>query len=588
MKSFAPVCEMNTKRKGIMSIACMTLLTTTAVFAATRDTIQTNVPALKNVFAKDFYVGCLLSYPHIGFSTDPYVSGQASVVDTNGGHLIKFHMNSMGPGNNMKPQYTVDLTGSASAHKAATTQAEKDSINIHPIVRFNGNLVAQLNWAQRQGFKMRGHTLVWYSQTPGTGFFRVSYSADSTRLAKDVMTARMENYIKEVIRLIHEGWPGLLLAFDVVNEAVNDGSGTDRTASNEWYTTFGDNSYIMKAFEFARKYTVQYGETQIKLYYNDYNTHDANKANGIVRVCGPIFRAGYLDGIGMQEHDGISTPTAAQWKASYAKFDTVCSEMAVTEFDVKPDSYTPAGLAAQANQVGALLKCFVGKSFRSGRGKIVNFTKDGLNDRYTFVANSSFWDSTDHCKPAFYAAVAVGLNYNALDSMIAYADTLHEGRFTPASWATMAAALVSAKGAMAQDYSSTVSAADALGQAKETLHASLAGLVPNTSAVATKENGPPSFAIDQNYPNPFNPSTEIGFRVGGETTGSGISGLGASRVKLAVYDMLGREVAVLVDEEKTSGSYQVTFNASSLSSGVYTYRLSAGDFTQARKMMVLK
>ena len=179
-----------------------------------------------------------------------------------------------------------------------------------------------------------------------------------TRLTKEVMTARMENYIKEVIRLIHEGWPGLLLACDVVNEAVNDGTGTDRTASNEWYTTFGDNTYIMKAFEFARKYTVQYGETQIKLYYNDYNTHDANKANGIVRICGPIFRAGNLDGIGMQEHDAIATPTAAQWKASYAKFDTVCSEMAVTEFDVKPNAYTSAGLAAQANQVGALLKCF--------------------------------------------------------------------------------------------------------------------------------------------------------------------------------------------------------------------------------------
>ena len=86
------------------------------------------------------------------------------------------------------------------------------------------------------------------------------------------MTARMENYIKEIIRTIHEGWPGLLTAFDVVNEAVTD-AGADRTTDSEWYITFGDNSYIMKAFEFARKYTVQYGETQIKLYYNDYNTH---------------------------------------------------------------------------------------------------------------------------------------------------------------------------------------------------------------------------------------------------------------------------------------------------------------------------
>jgi endo-1,4-beta-xylanase len=562
-----------------MVILCLVLLTAPAVFAGTQDTIQTDVPALKDVFARHFSVGCLLSYAHIGFATDPYVSGQSSVVDANGGYLIQYHMNSMGPGNNMKPQYTVDLSGSLAAYNAAATQAERDSMNIRPIVKFNGNLIAQLNWAQRQGFKVRGHTLVWHSQTPGTGFFRDGYSSTGTRLTKEVMTRRMENYIKEVVRLIHEGWPGLLLACDVVNEAVNDGTGTDRSASNEWYTTFGDNTYIMKAFEFARKYTLQYGETQIKLYYNDYNTHDASKANGIVRICGPIFRAGNLDGIGMQEHDAIATPTAAQWKASYTKFDTVCSEMAVTEFDVKPNAYTSEGLAAQANQVGALLKCFVEKSYRSGRGKIVNFTKDGLNDRYTFVPNSSFWDSTDRCKPAFYAAVAVGLNYNALDSMIAYADTLHESRFTPESWATMAAALASARGAMVQDYSASVSAADALGQAKNTLKAAIEGLVQGTSTVAAHEQSPTTYALDQNYPNPFNPETRIGFRIPGD---------GASQVRLAVYDLLGREVAVLVNEPKPPGSYEVTFDAAGLASGVYAFRLSAGEYTQARTMIVVK
>ena len=567
-----------------MVVVGMALLTIPPVFAGVQDTIQTNVPALKNVFARNFYVGCLLSYAHIGFSTDPYVSGQSSVVDANGGYLIQYHMNSMGPGNNMKPQYTVDLAGSLSAYTAAATQVEKDSINIHPIVKFNGNLIAQLNWAQRQGFKMRGHTLVWHSQTPGTGFFRTGYSATGIRLTKEVMTGRLENYIKEVTRLIHEGWPGLLLACDVVNEAVNDGTGTDRSANNEWYTTFGDNAYIMKAFEFARKYTVQYGETQMRLYYNDYNTHDAGKANGIVRVCSPIFRAGYLDGIGMQEHDGISSPTPAQWKASYAKFDTVCSEMAVTEFDVKPNAYTSEGLAAQANQVGALLKCFVEKNYRSGRGKIVNFTKDGLNDRYTFVANSSFWDSTDQCKPAFYAAVAVGLNFNSLDSMITYADTLHESGFTPASWATMSAALASGKSAITQDYSATVSAADALGQAKNALKAAIDGLVPATSAVTANEHSPTAFHLNQNYPNPFNPSTSIGYTVAG--VGSRSSPVG--NVRLTVYDLLGREVAVLVDEPKFPGSYEVTFEASGLATGVYVYRLSAGEFTQTRTMVMVR
>ncbi len=301
---------------------------------AQSDTIQTNVPALKTVFAHDFRIGCLLSYRHVGFATDPVVPGQSAVAFPNGGYLIKFHMNNMSPGNNMKAVYTVDTAASKAAYARAATQAEKDSIDIHPAVKFNGDLIAQLNWAQRQGFTFRGHTLVWHSQTPGTCFFRSGYTGSGARLTKEQMTARLEGYISEVIRQLHVNWSGLLVAMDVVNEAINDGTGTDRVSGNEWYTTFGDNSFIMKAFEFARKYTKLYGETQMKLYYNDYNTHVAAKADGIVRICGPIFRAGFLDGIGMQDHDQLTLPTAAEWIATYNKFDTICTEMSVTELEL--------------------------------------------------------------------------------------------------------------------------------------------------------------------------------------------------------------------------------------------------------------
>lgn len=388
--------------KKWIAVAALLMVCSTLTVAQT----QTNVPALKDVYAKDFYIGCLLSYRNIGFATDPVVLGQSNVATPDGGYLIKFHMNSMGPGNNMKPQFTVDIPGSAAAYTAAASQVQKDSINVHPVIRFNGDLIAQLNWAQRQGFKFRGHTLVWYNQTPGTAFFRTGYTSTGTRVSKDTMTARMENFISEVIRLIHVGWPGLLSAYDVVNEAVNDNGG-DRTTESEWYVTFGDNSYIMKAFEFARKYTNQYYEPQIKLYYNDYNTSTSTKADGIVRVCGPIFRAGYLDGIGMQEHDAMTSPSAAQWIATYNKFDTICTEMAVTEFDVTTGSgtNTPSAsiLAQQANQYGQLFKCFVERSKKSGRGKIISVSKDGLNDQWTFVTNqsSSLWNAQDQCKPAF-------------------------------------------------------------------------------------------------------------------------------------------------------------------------------------------
>jgi hypothetical protein len=87
-----------------------------------------------------------------------------------------------------------------------------------------------------------------------------------------------------------------------------------------------------------------------------------------------------------------------------------------------------------------------------------------------------------------------------------------------------------------------------------------------------------SFALEQNYPNPFNPTTNIGFRV---------SGLG-STVKLSVFDMLGREVAVLVNEKKDAGTYTATWNAAGMPSGVYFYRLTTDGFTATRSAVLLK
>ncbi len=68
----------------------------------------------------------------------------------------------------------------------------------------------------------------------------------------------------------------------------------------------------------------------------------------------------------------------------------------------------------------------------------------------------------------------------------------------------------------------------------------------------------------------------------------GILGLGASQVMLTVYDVLGRQVATLVDERKTAGSYDVTFDGSGLASGVYIYRLTAGSFVESRRMVLIK
>jgi Carbohydrate binding module (family 35)/Bacterial Ig domain/Secretion system C-terminal sorting domain len=95
--------------------------------------------------------------------------------------------------------------------------------------------------------------------------------------------------------------------------------------------------------------------------------------------------------------------------------------------------------------------------------------------------------------------------------------------------------------------------------------------------VENKEISPTSYSLYQNYPNPFNPSTIISYSLPK-----------LSRVVLKVYDLLGREVATLVNEEKTQGTYKVEFNGRQLSSGVYFYTLRAGDFVQSKKMLIMK
>jgi photosystem II stability/assembly factor-like uncharacterized protein len=95
---------------------------------------------------------------------------------------------------------------------------------------------------------------------------------------------------------------------------------------------------------------------------------------------------------------------------------------------------------------------------------------------------------------------------------------------------------------------------------------------------------PETFSLAQNYPNPFNPSTTIRYTIPSVT----LSGVEGTRVQLKVYDVLGNEVATLVNEEKPAGSYKVNWNASNLSSGIYFYRIHTGSFVSTKKMILIK
>jgi hypothetical protein len=99
------------------------------------------------------------------------------------------------------------------------------------------------------------------------------------------------------------------------------------------------------------------------------------------------------------------------------------------------------------------------------------------------------------------------------------------------------------------------------------------------TAVEHNNNSVPNgYILRQNFPNPFNPSTAISFDLPAD-----------ANVKLVVYDILGNEIISLVDNKFTkAGTYKITWNASSVSSGVYFYKLTAGEFTATKKMLLIK
>jgi hypothetical protein len=114
-----------------------------------------------------------------------------------------------------------------------------------------------------------------------------------------------------------------------------------------------------------------------------------------------------------------------------------------------------------------------------------------------------------------------------------------------------------------------------------------AGLVPPSGILyrsgnlkrdrESDESLPEEFALEQNYPNPFNPSTTIKYSIPKE-----------GYVTIKIYNTIGEEVAILVNEVKQVGNYESQFNATSLPSGIYFYKLQAGSFVETKKMVLMK
>jgi len=113
----------------------------------------------------------------------------------------------------------------------------------------------------------------------------------------------------------------------------------------------------------------------------------------------------------------------------------------------------------------------------------------------------------------------------------------------------------------------------------------LDGTTNISNTIEVDISNPSEFGLSQNYPNPFNPTTTIKYSIPSVDTRSGVS---VQNVSLKIYDVLGNEIATLVNEQKEAGFYEVEFNAGKLSSGIYFYELNAGTFRSIKKMLMIK
>ena len=193
--------------------------------------------------------------------------------------------------------------------------------------------------------------LVWHSQTP-EAFFREGYSSSGAFVSREVMLARLDNYVRLIMEYMEANYPGVIVSWDVVNEAINDSNGALRESN--WTKVVGDD-FVNRAFEIARKYAPE----GTKLYYNDYNTPEQMKLIGISKLLDSLIADGNIDGYGFQAHYGATTPLPSRIRAAMKEISAKGLRLRVSELDVAIDNNSEVQLRTQAYRYVALFQIFM-------------------------------------------------------------------------------------------------------------------------------------------------------------------------------------------------------------------------------------
>ncbi len=327
-----------------------------SIVQETSEVERGEIPALKDVYEDYFTVG---------------VAASTNVTSPERQELIAEQFNTITPENELKADDVLD-------YQTCISDSKYDD---NPAISFH-KVEPLLDFAQENGLKVRGHTLIWHSQTP-RWFFAEGYSDDDNTplVSRDLMLKRMENYIKNVFEYIDENYPDIFYAWDVVNEAINPIEANINTnpkgyrIDESYYYQIIGPDFIEKAFEYARKYA----DEDIKLFYNDYNTEETIKSNYIYDLTKDLKEKGLIDGIGLQTHLSVDYPSLVDVETSIRRYGELGLEIHLTEIDMATSENTEEGYNKQASRYKRLF----------------TILKDLIDNDIANITNVTFWGLSD-------------------------------------------------------------------------------------------------------------------------------------------------------------------------------------------------
>lgn len=350
--------------------------------------------------------------------------------------FVKKHFNSITMENEMKP----DAVLGSKVTMITKEEAQKlgyiipDNYKETSVPKLNFDRIDKiLQTAYDNGLGLRGHTLLWHSQTPAW-FFGIDYDADEDAVDEDTMDARIDFYVSTVMDHVMQkekeiaGETGkIVYAWDVVNEYLHRG----RAWSLNWTSVYGDMkgtpSYVKRAFERAYEMLEKYDATdKVTLFYNDYDTYfEVEDLLALVNFINEGEKAKICSGIGMQSHVDVKRPTIEEYGAALEKFMAAGYEVQITEFDFtinfdtdgtdkKDPSYDYKNEGETIEEQAAFVKDFMEMVIAKQKNRdktvspkgITGLTIWGLYDSISWRGKSQpllFGTSIDDPKPAFQA-----------------------------------------------------------------------------------------------------------------------------------------------------------------------------------------